>query len=614
MADSMPAWKAKAIDIVRKEVLAWEQPIFWIVPKVAFNMRLLIEQLIKNYWGVFDEPVDPTSGKEKIWMHLTRTMVESQVEDTIIKSKDVNFRAKTDIAIPYKPLVKNIVKNHLDKIYFGDKLRDLVRDMGMTGTAVWKMHPDFGDKLLRRVSVLNCYIDPSVDSIQDAERFTERAVQTIDEIKGMKSWEDTGKLAGSNQVHRQDSVVSGANTSPEGLKFAEVFETWGKIPKWVLNKEDKGDDYDMEEGQIVCSRDNGTWNFHFLKKNTTKDSTGRIIKPYEEAWFSKIPGRWHGVGPPETLLHLQIWSNISANIYVNREFISSLGLFQIRKGSGITPQMISKLAANGAIQVSQIDQDIKQIQMDEPGPAFYNNQQFIYEQAQKWTRTFEIAGADDMPASTPATIGVIKNQSAQTASSLVKEGTGIFLQRCLGRHLMPNIFKDIKIGDIIHATGDTSMLQALDDAIVFDLLAKQLDEMEAKGVIVTPEKVELEEQRIRQFYQKQGNQRIIKYLKNLDWAEYDVEPFITNEDFDKGTMTQNLLTALQIAPEYKDQILKELFDLMNLPPLKAPTQMQGTMAAPQQQPMMNPTERMAQNNTMEQGAAVGRPIGGVNVR
>ena len=55
--------EAEAIRIVDTERTNWEDAVCYITENVGFRMRPLIRTLRKNYWGVFDQPVDPFTGQ-----------------------------------------------------------------------------------------------------------------------------------------------------------------------------------------------------------------------------------------------------------------------------------------------------------------------------------------------------------------------------------------------------------------------------------------------------------------------------------------------------------------------------------------------------------------------
>ncbi len=50
----------EAVRITGKEKAAWEDATAFVTDRVAFQMRNLIRNLRKNYWGIFDNPIDPT--------------------------------------------------------------------------------------------------------------------------------------------------------------------------------------------------------------------------------------------------------------------------------------------------------------------------------------------------------------------------------------------------------------------------------------------------------------------------------------------------------------------------------------------------------------------------
>ena len=52
----------EAIALVEGEKQMWENATVFVTDKIAFNIRNLIRALRKNYWGIFDSPLDPVTG------------------------------------------------------------------------------------------------------------------------------------------------------------------------------------------------------------------------------------------------------------------------------------------------------------------------------------------------------------------------------------------------------------------------------------------------------------------------------------------------------------------------------------------------------------------------
>lgn len=549
----------EALSLIKQEKTAWETATAFVTEKVAFNMRNLIRQLRKNYWGIFDYPNDPQTGRKKIWIPLTESLCESVIKNIDLDTKDINFRAKKPKSIGLVSLIRNIVKNYLDETYFGEDLDIAERQIAIDGTIVWKLSEEY-DPILKKkiakrrlVDLLNFYIDPVASSIQETESIIERAVISIDEFKSMKEWINKEEITGSTQINKNDETLTTNDTS--NVKMVEIFERWGKMPKYLITNNPK--DEELIEGQIVASGTNGKWVLHYIAENKKE------LKPYEECWYTRVPGRWYGKGIAEKVLMLQLWINTIVNIRINRSYLSQLGIFKIKQGSGITPQMLSKLPANGAIVVNNID-DIQQFVMQEASQASYKDEDIIQNWAERLTSAFEIVTGETLPASMPATNASIQSRSAQSSFVLVKEGIGMFLQRYIKRHLLPLLTKQIKKDEIIRMTGELDELRAFDERIVDEMLYNRLEEINNNGGYIDPQQIELERQRALDKLTKMGKDRYVNLLQNIDFTEYDTQVYITNEEIDKGVLTQNLISMLNIVPEYKDQIVRQIFDIMGL--------------------------------------------------
>jgi len=606
--------ESRAIEIVRKERSSWETATAFITDKVAFNMRNLIRQLRKNYWGVFDQPNDPITGKKKTWVPLTESMVESVVKNIDLDTKDINFRAKNPSAIGLTRCVRSIVKNYLDRMDFGEHLDMFERNLAIDGTAVWKTlerkDEETGKVELQilPVDLLNIYIDPTAPSIKEAYRFTERSLMTAEEIKQMKDWMNTDQVFGKEGVPRVDSMLWGAGTqSFSSNKYVDVWEMWGKVPKSLITGQKDDEQTDVEARIVISGLETGNANLHLLEQNPG-------VRPYEEAWYTRINGRWYGKGIAEKLMMLQLWMNTTVNLRINRAYIAQLGIFKIKKGSGITPQILQKLVSNGAITVNSQD-DIEQLEVQEAGPTSYQDEQSAYDWSQKNTGAFEIVQGDNNPASTSATANAIQNTNAQSQFTLIKEGVGMFLQRWMKRQALPIILKRTTMGEVIRAVGDPDEIRSLDELMVNQLLAKHLTEMNqyaAAGLpaFVNPDQIHQERQNALLKLQQMGEDRYIKLLHNMDPTEYDTEVFVTNEEIDKGVLSQNLLTLAQIAPQYQEEIVQDLMDIMGLPFFPKASQQQpmqpgqpGQPGQPQQPglpqvPTQKPQQVIQQANTV----------------
>lgn len=334
------------------------------------------------------------------------------------------------------------------------------------------------------------------------------------------------------------------------------------MPKsWITGK--KKDAEEETEGHIVLSSLENQPIVHLVEENIKKDSQGDIIKPYEEAWLKRVPGRWYGKGIPEMVLHLQTWLNIIVNIRITRAFISQLGIWKIRRGRGITPKMIKRLAANGAILVENME-DIEQLTMNEASESSYKDEETAVSWAQRITSAFEIVTGEEMPSSKPATTAVIQMRSAQSAFVLIKEGIEFFLQRWLKRHGLPILAKNIKKGDIARISGSFEEMRALDERVVNYMVYKRLDEMTKKGQLIDPFEVQRERIKAVEKLRNMGDDRFTKILQKIDFTEFDVEFYMTNEKVDRTVLVRDLISMISLAPQYGDAIVRQIMDILGI--------------------------------------------------
>lgn len=588
----------KCISIIQRERTNWEEAVIFVTPQVGFRMRELIRILRKNYWGVFDMPIDTQTGREKIWIGLAMSTVETWVKNIDLDQKDIGFVARNVHGYAITELTRLVVRDYLDRQYFGEVLDKDERQLCIDGTLVWKTWQEGSDAnpIMKRrtVDLLNVYIDPTEEDIQTAYRFTERALALPDQIAGMTGWKNTKNLAGSKILSKIDGNRRSTQGAPTTGEFRDVWECWGKIPKWLLTGDDKASDAEHEvDGHIVCSGyESGGVAFHLVEENKRKDKFGNTIKPYEEVRAAKISGRWYGLGPLERILALQEYLNTIVNIRINRGYISQLGLFKIRKGKGITAQMLSRLPVNGAIQVTDPD-DIQQFNIAEAGVTSYKDEEVIKYWAQQVSSAFPISTGEVMPSSASATASSIASASAKSAYAMFKEAMGSFLERWLDRQALPIIAKTIKQGDIVRLSNDDERFKSLIETIAINHVKESL---EKSNIIPSEEELlavlDKEEEKLRK-----RPQVFIKSVHEIIASGVDTRVHITNEDLDTSVTIQNLLQLMQFEQNDPSAMLetkKQIYDLMGLQmPKPKPSQMmpppQGGGMPPQMPTVPSPT-------------------------
>lgn len=581
----MTPQEAEAIRIVDEERRSWQRAIFFVTKDVAFDMRLLIESNRKNFWGVYEKPIDEATGREKMWIPMTMRDVEIMWKNSDIDLKDMMFRAKHDKAVISAQIARYVVKNELEKMFFGETLDETLRQMLIDGTVVWKTWEENGKLRRRTVDLLNCFIDPTAQSIQDAYRFTERARLLPSQIAQMSGWSNTKGIKGKERL---DEVAISMGTSTMNRttgKYQDVWEMWGMIPKWLVT--DQKDHDEEAEGHIVVSGiEAGDQRVHLIELNTKKDNDGVILKPYEEGRLAKIAGRWYGLGIPERELALQEWLNTSTNLRINRQYIAQLGLFKLRAGSGVTPQMVSNLASSGIIPVNNMD-DFQPLAIPPPDPSAYNDEAIIKEWAQAITQAYPIASGESLPASQTATASSIQNSNAKTSFSMVKDAMEFLLKRWMDRHAMPIIAKGLKVGDVVRVMNGMDGYQDLAEQIVAHYAQEWMDEY---GSNIDPQSMQramsaaIEEL-------KRRPQLFLECEEEILTNGLEVSFYTNDESLDTQSTVQNLIAMSQADPEARESYMQSAMDLMGLArPSRKPQPQPGTPGIPGGQTVQDKTQ------------------------
>lgn len=584
MANTMTdfAIKSEAATIISKEKSEWENATVYVTDKVAFNMREVIKACRKNYWGIFNQPKDPQTGRDKTFVPLTESLVEAAVKNIDVDQKDVEFISKKPRKIIFSRLVKAYVKNKLDKQNFGEDINKMERSLAIDGTVVWKIleEKDKNGKRvpkIKQIDLLNCYKDPVGGTIQEDNAFIERSVMTPEEVKSMPGWLDTDDIIGTENVDKNNVIGNETRVTGGGdTKLVVVYERWGLMPKRLItgNPEDK----EQIEGRIVASEvDDGKYKTHLIEENKSG------VKPYEEVWYTRMDVRWYGRGIAEKILFLQSYQNMIVNTRIIRATVSALGLWKIKKGAGVTPEMMKRLAVNGALPVENMD-DIEQLVQKDASEASYKDEEVAQTWAERVTGAFEAVTGESVAATTTATVGAIQARQGSKGFDLVKENIGFFLVRVLADHYIPLSGKTLKKGEIVRLTLDSEELREFDEMMADEAEEEFKTERveEGRPFIGQEEIQEVREKTLKELA-SESNVRFREMLEDEDLTEYDLEVYVGNEKIDKNILVTDLINFSRIDPRFAEPIGNALNDILGLnlkiPKLAAPTPQEGGIPA-----------------------------------
>lgn len=561
---------AEALSTINKEKAQWDNAVLEDMDGGQTFMREIIKQGRRYYDGRFDAPYDEVTQEKKTWVPMTKWSVESVVKAIDLDTKDILILPGNPSAVHITPIVKAAIENLMDKLEFGQLLNDLTRVMAMDGTVVVKstyVKDHMGKKQIASyiVDLMNLWIDPTVGSLQDSP-VIERSIMdqfTVEQYKG--AWENVDAVSYSQTLSRVYDMLYAVNTG--STPYTEIWERWGPIRKSWLTKEQSDHDT-WVEGHMIASGIGSASVVHLIRKNPRKD--GR--KPYEECWYRRLPRRWYGEGVAEMLFDMQEYVNMVVNIRKANNMVLQNGIFLIRRGSGITPDMLSTISAGGGLPVSNINTDIKQLTVQDFRQSSYTDEDRAYSMADRVTSSFDINRGEVGRASASATATLTRDRNIRDTFVLVQEGIGFFIERLILKQYIPLLQETTTDKDLIKITGEPDFLSAIDERIIKNrtndfILQKQ----QKTGFYPDPSVIDEFKQEQLSYLKGMGKQRFVKYFKEMFDAEVDVKVHVTDEKFNRVVAIQFLKDALIAFSRLPvgtklnaDAVFREMFDLMGL--------------------------------------------------
>ncbi len=587
----------EAAQIVNEHVSKYKDPEVFITEHVSFSIRPLVRLLRKNYYGVFDKPIDSTTGRKKIWVPLTMTMCDAVSKNSDIDTKDATFTSRSRKGIGSTEIVRATVRRELEDTYFGQDIDMAIRTLSIDPTIVWRLEPykKNGKTHIKRtpIDVLNVYIDPSAQTLQDVD-FAVRNLMTKKEMQA-QGWINADKAIEQENLSRYDDM--GRSTRSTG-KMVEVFEFYGEVPERLITG--RKSDKKMVPAKIICSGNGGATTLHFIERNTQKDKFGNVIKPFEEGWYTKLPWSWYGISPAWKVLDLQEYINMVVNIRINRNTVAQYGIFKMRSGAGIRQKDFARLGSNGVIKVENMA-DLEQMNVNEVGASSYNDEAFAKQWASEVTSAFDVVRGAPSPASATATAQAIEDRNSKSAFILIRDSVGYFLERVIDRHYLPHVPKMVKENGTVRIYSDVDNIEELRERVA-SYLAMQ--ELEKQGVTPTPEELE---QAITSVMDKMRSDKnlFIEATDDIIVSMLDTKIAFTNEKMDNAIVARNLIDMMRLVPpELAKPISDQVFDLFGLERPRALPPMQPQGALPQEMGAMPTAQGMSTGANTMMGASV----------
>jgi hypothetical protein len=594
---------------IRQENKDFYDSYIQVVPGYTFNQYETLKR-IHLYLNSKYENGGTLLGRELIFYNVVNTPCEVAMRMLNIDTKNIRLWPTNPKSYFSTFLLEKELKQWLKTSEMGQLLNQMAEEAPRYGSIVLEKTKEGAELVdLRRL-----VLDPTVDEIDESRFVTTIHYMTPSELRET-GWDnvDVAIERFSNNELQESFEDSGGNMHQiTSTPFIKVFKRYGEVPQYFIDggKSDKmvrslfivaGADYQSknDDGKPV-----GELGVVLFKSKWHKDW------PFKDFHYTKVKGRWLGLGIVEALFDVQVRMNEIKNTKRFSMELSSMHLFQT-KDKSIVRNVLTDLQ-NGDIM--QSNSGIEPIANEERNlAAFQSEEQGYALQADRISFAYEAVRGDTATGQT--TLGQTQISVAQSTSvyAFKKENLALFLQDFFNELVLPQLMKDLTPAHIMRFVGSAQELQKLDEAAA-EVHAN--DFVKAKllaGEVVTPEMLDLEKERAKKEYRRHGEQRFVKMKDAFyDDAEFEFDFLITNEQAEPGILAQNTQSVLMAVAQnpmiLQDPRIKMLFfkyaELLGVSPAEMEmADNQAESMSPMQQLLGNP-----QQNGQTQGAAMPVPV------
>ncbi len=533
------------------------------VPGYPFNQYITLKRIFLYLANRFENQ-SYYLGREKLFFNIVNPPVEVATKMLSIDSKNIKL-------IPTNP------ESYFPTYLLEKELRYWLKDseMGTILNQIAEEAPRYGSVVLektkegaRLVDIRRLFLDPSIDYVKDSRFVTTVHYMSDTELR-KTGWDDVDiaieRFATTQAAQPFEDQTGNLNimrSSPQ----VKVYKRYGEVPMWWIDPTKKGKEGDkmVRSLFIVAGPD-------FLQRNVAGSVIGELgvvlfksvwrgDYPFKDFHYTKIKGRWLGMGVVEMLFDIQTRFNELKNQKRLSMELSTLHLFQT-KDKSLVRNVLTDLE-NGDLIFSP--NGIEPVANEERNlPAFNGEEESYANQVDKLTFAYEAIRGESAPGT--QTLGETQINVAQATGvyGFKKKNLRYFLKGFFNDFVLPQLIKDLTPEHIMHFTGTSQEIDKL-DAAAAELYA---NEVLVKAALAGEKpSLDLQNQARQKAigeYRKLGTSRFLKIKEQFyKDAEFDFDFDIENQDTDPNMILQGIQTLfgfLQNPAVLQDPRLKMLF-------------------------------------------------------
>lgn len=595
---------------IRQEAKDFYEQSISVVPGYSFNQYDTLKR-IHLYLNSKYENGGIFLNRELLFYNIVTAPCEVATRMLNIDTKDIRLWPMNPKSHFATWLLEKELKLWLKTSKMGRILNQIAEEAPRYGTVVLEKTKDGANVVdLRRL--VN---DQTVDSIQDSRFVSTIHYMTPTQLRetGWDNVEEAIDKFGSPELQEAFEDEYGNLHQMQSTPYVKVVKRYGEVPShWLgigtpnTKKGEKltkalfivaGADYQQlsAEGKPV-----GEMGVVLFRSAWHKEW------PFKDFHYTKIKGRYLGMGIVEMLFDVQVRVNELKNSKRFSMEISDLPLFQTADRS-IVRNVLTDLLPGDVLQYKQ--SPIERVANEDRNFTAHKDEEESYMlQAQRLSFANEAVNGQPLPASTPATNALIAQQGSTSVYAFKRENLTVMLRDYFNDLVMPQLMRDLTPEHIMRFLGNAQEMEKLDrlaaEVHANDIIKQALLTGDAKNL--NPETLAAAKQEAVDSYKTLGESRYIKIKKDFyKDAEFEFDFIIGNEQADPATIAQNtfqIISTLAANPAVmQDERLKLLVfkysEALGVSPAEMefadqqeqqkpqPQEMQPQIAAPQPSPV-----------------------------
>lgn len=485
-------------------------------------------------------------GRDKLFFNIVTPICELAAKELNLDTKDIKL-------LPLEPksyfstyLLEKELKQWLKKNKLGMVLNQLAEEAPKYGSVVMCKTKDGAEVVdLRRL-----ILDPTVETIGKSRFVTTIHYMTPTELRetGWDNVEAAIERFGERNAQEPFQDQYGNTGVMTSTPYIKVHKRYGEVPKWWIDNSVPG----TKEGDQIVKSLFIVAGSESLVNNSEGKPVGELgvilfksrwykAWPFKDFHYTKIRGRWLGLGCVEMLFDDQVRMNELKNQKRISMEISAMHLFQT-PDKQIVRNLLTDLESgdmlispNGITPIANEERNL---------PAFSEEEQSYSAHADRLTFAFS-ALRGEAPQRREG-IGLYQAQTKQAESvfGFKKENLGLFLQDFFNELVLPNLMSDLTPEHIMRFTGTTQELDMMDKAASEVYANDIVKERVLNGVVAYTEHLEDLKNKAVETYRKLGNSRFIKMKEAFyNDAEFEFDFLITKDQSDQDMEAQKIQTV-----------------------------------------------------------------------